>query len=99
MENKIIESIEIIDKSIKELDNKIKKLYEEKQTLDNSREIIYKINDICPVCSGKGETVDRMSMMRDNDMYSRSSDFKHTCSRCKGKGKYIEKGVNINENK
>lgn len=81
MESAVIE----LGEAIKKIDAEIIKLTEEKQDLINSREILYKVNGVCPDCSGTGYYYRKSD---GSDPYERSSDLKEMCQRCHGTGKY-----------
>jgi DnaJ-class molecular chaperone len=84
MEN-IESSIKEINKAIKNIDNEILVLDEERKILKASKEVLYKTNNVCPDCDGKGYYYRQSS---GGDPYERSSDLKESCNRCSGKGKY-----------
>lgn len=88
MENNIVNSIQTIDEAIKGLKEKQKEEEKQIEQLRESKSIICKINNICPICLGKGSIYDKEEAMRDNDPYSRSSDFYKTCLKCNGTGKF-----------
>lgn len=80
-------AINELGEAIKKIDSEIIKLTEEKQDLVNSREILYKVNNICPDCYGSGYYYRESD---GSDPYERSSDLKETCKRCNGTGKYAK---------
>ena len=87
MANIEMQAIKDIDDAIKEIDIQRETLLSEKQSLKISREVLYKVNDLCPYCNGRGYTYAKSS---GGDPYERSSDLQETCTRCKGTGKYIK---------
>ena len=87
MVKKEMQAIKDIDDAIKEIDIQRETLLKEQQSLKISKEVLYKVNDLCPVCNGRGYTYAKSN---GGDPYERSSDLQKTCTRCKGTGKYIK---------
>jgi predicted methyltransferase len=78
-------AINELGEAIKKIDSEIIQLTQEKQDLVNSREILYKVNGVCPDCCGSGYYYRKSD---GNDPYERSSDLKEMYLRCNGTGKY-----------
>lgn len=87
MERVEMQAIKDIDDAIKTIDKQREILLSERKSLETSREVLYKVNDFCPNCNGRGYTYQESS---GGDPYERSSDLRKICTRCKGSGKYIQ---------
>jgi len=85
MANTEIKAIKEIDDAIKTIDKQREALLEERSSLIISREVLFKVNDLCPECGGSGYYYRKSD---GGDPYERSSDLKETCVRCNGTGRY-----------
>jgi len=75
-----------IDESIIKIASEITRLEKNRQSLLESKNILFETNNICPDCMGKGYYYKKSS---GGDPYERSSDLQEDCNRCKGTGTYI----------
>lgn len=89
MENKCVtEACKVIDQSIENLKIERKKIEESINALSESKTALYRANNICPICNGSGDIVTEENDR--SDPYAKSPDFRGTCPRCNGTGKYKE---------
>lgn len=84
----MIEIIKSIEESILKINDEITKLQDDKQNLIHSKDVLFKINNICPECYGKGFFYGKSDY---SNPYEKSSDLHENCLRCKGSGKYVNK--------
>ena len=82
-----IDSVNEIDEAIKLIDEQMTELSANRKNLVNSKEILFKVGDTCPVCRGTGYTYRKS---RGDDPHERSSDLRESCSRCSGSGRYVK---------
>lgn len=87
MGNVKITSVNEIDEAIKLIDEQISELSANRKNLVNSKEILFKVGNTCPVCKGTGYTYRKSD---GSDPYERSSDLRDSCSRCNGTGRYVK---------
>lgn len=84
----MIVTIKNIEEAILKIDNEIVKLQDDKQNLINSKEVLFKTNNICPECMGKRYYYRKSDR---SDPYERSSDLQEKCPKCNGTGQYMTK--------
>lgn len=85
MNENINNTIKSIDDSLNMVEKQISDLKNDREKLLASKEILFKVNNICPICNGSGVTYRKS---RGDDPYERSSDLRENCTRCNGNGKY-----------
>lgn len=75
-----------LNDTITHINQQIAQLELDKEALEKTKSALYRLNDICPDCSGKGYYYRNSD---GQDPYEKTSDLREPCKRCSGSGNYL----------
>lgn len=88
MNESVINSIKEIDNTISKMETQKNDLIKSISELQQAKELLYKANNICKECNGKGYSYN-YDLIK-GDPYAKSYEARDTCKTCNGNGKYSE---------